>query len=724
MLDSKQTLYSTGTVSQLEAALKKLESLYASYDYLKITLASPKRIRSWAQKILPTGRIVGEVSSADTLNYKDYKPELGGLFCPIIFGPTEDWKCRCGKYNGFLINKVCEKCFVELIESRVRRYRMGYIELANPVVHLWYLRGLPNYLRLLLRSFDEREDLFITQIDAGKLEQRHLELLVYYRDAWVPPSLRKFAVSEKKEISEDEFDDFRLYEQALNTDFQVFSEGSKYFKVKKSHGTEIIKTALENLDLNLKNQIKKDRSLITGLTYRLTDKFYNIEKILDYKTSGVDRSIVKRIRILESFVLTKTNPSWMMLTTLPILPPTLRPLLELENELLVSSDLNELYRLIIYRNANLWRALKAGEDMMYSQGRQILQEAVDCLIDNSRVPAERQQTLKTSLNDKPLVALTEILEGKEGRFRQTLLGKRVDYSGRSVIVVGPQLRLNQCGLPYEMGAELFRPFLVNALFKTVLQNSNQNVKLAHKMIKENEPFVVRLMIQLSQKYSILLNRAPTLHRFGIQAFDPVIILGQAIQLHPLVCTGFNADFDGDQMAVHLPLYDESQLEVKMMMRPSSNVLSPSNGEVILKPSQDMVIGCYYLTMMVHQQKQWIQRWFGSENHALSAFYQKKLNIHSNVLVRYSLKSFKIKVEMGKIKFFETVTGLSTNDKEISISKIYQLGDLYKKYFLITNIGVFIAHTKTKNEYELTDLFLETTPGRLIFSINFKNAIKV
>ena len=433
-----------------------------------------------------------------------------------------------------------------------------------------------------------------------------------------------------------------------------------------------------------------------------------------------DKNKIRQIRILESFLATKTNPSWMVLTSLPVLPPNLRPLLELENGRLIAADVNEIYRLIITRNQRLFDFMYhfVAPDLITIHSRRLLQESVDSLIDNAKLKKDK----KFCLNNKPLKSLTEILEGKQGRFRQSLLGKRVDYSGRSVIVVGPNLRLNQCGLPYEMATELFQPFLINELLKTKIKIPSHNTKLAHLIIRKNKPFIWTLLTKLTKKYTVLLNRAPTLHRFGIQAFDPVMVLGKAVHLHPLVCTGFNADFDGDQMAVHLPLYEASQLEAKTMMRPSYNVISPSNGDVILKPTQDMVIGCYYLTLMISQKKSILQKWFANEHDALLAFHNKKLTLHTPILVRYTLNDFKIEVINKKLKFIDTLSYLNINEREIKVHKIFQLGTSIQKYYLLTNIGIVIARYVNKNDYILTDLFLETTPGRLIFSLNFKQSI--
>jgi DNA-directed RNA polymerase subunit beta' len=719
-------------ILELEKTLLQLENLHASFDYLRVTIASPKRIKNWSERILPTGEIVGEVLKPETINFRTHQPEINGLFCEKIFGPIKNWKCKCGKYNGFVLDKICDECNVEIIEARVRRYRMGYIDLTCPITHLWYLKGIPNYLRILLNCIDEK----ITLSD--------IEQVVYFREGEriIDPEnpLFPFFKSPRTEREKNEL------EQILNPNFQVQEteeeESFPYFdttskktgnmkKIRakfgttkeaeykrsismkanlppKRRGSEIIRAALDAINIPL--AIKKSRALINNLSLRTLNTTYT-----------PDKSLVRRIRILESFLATRTDPAWMVLTTLPVLPPNLRPLLELESGRLVAADINEIYRLIITRNQRLFDFLYSytAPDLITVHGRKLLQEGIDSLIDNARLSKEKT----FCLNNKALKSLTEILEGKQGRFRQSLLGKRVDYSGRSVIIVGPNLRLNQCGLPYEMATELFQPFLINQLLKTKIQPPSHNTKLAQIIIKKNKPFVWTLLTKLTKKYSILLNRAPTLHRFGIQAFDPVIILGQAIHLHPLVCTGFNADFDGDQMAVHLPLYEASQLEARTMMRPSYNVLSPSNGEVILKPTQDMVIGCYYLTLMITNNYYSVKKWFSNEKEALAAFYQKKVSIHTPILVRYSLGSFKIKTEHGKIKFIDNITHLNTNEREISILKIFRIGKNSEKYYLITTVGIFISRYFNENFYELTDLFLETTPGRLIFSNNFKNSIK-
>lgn len=699
---------SNENILELEKTLQKLENLHASFEYLRITIASPERIKSWAERKLPSGEIIGEVRRPETINFRTHQPEIDGLFCEKIFGPTKNWKCRCGKYNGFVLGKICEDCQVELIEARVRRYRMGYIDLSCPITHIWYLKGVPNYLRILLKSLSE------------KLKSTDIEQFVYFREGDRKIDKKcpfyPFIYPEKKQRKKELSQFFSTLD--LDEAFNIQPPGVRFetypslnnSRPQIRRGAEIIKAALESI--NIKNQIKISRGLVEDIC---------LGRINITKTDQPEKSTIRRIRILESFVATKTNPTWMILTILPVLPPNLRPLLELESGRLVAADINEIYRLVITRNQRLFDFLYhfIAPELITVHGRKLLQESVDSLIDNARLAKDKT----FCLNNKALKSLTEILEGKQGRFRQSLLGKRVDYSGRSVIVVGPSLRLNQCGLPYKMATELYQPFLINQLLKTKIQPPSHNTKLANIIIKKNKPFVWSLLVKLTQKYSILLNRAPTLHRFGIQAFDPVIILGQAIHLHPLVCTGFNADFDGDQMAVHLPLYEASQLEARTMMRPCFNVLSPSNGEVILKPTQDMVIGCYYLTLMIRNNKSLLKKWFANEKEALFAFYQKKMTIHTPILVRYSLSNFTVKTENGKMTFLDLQSNLHVNERQIFIHKIFLSGKSSEKYYLVTSLGILIGHYLNKNYYQLTDLFLETTPGRLIFSLNFKNSIK-
>ena len=679
-------MISTTELFELEKVLKKLDKLHSSFDYLRISIASPERIKSWIERILPSGERIGEILKPDTVHFRTHEPVIGGLFCEQIFGPIKNWKCSCGFYNGFIVDKVCEYCHVEIVESRVRRYRMGYIDLGCPMPHIWYLKGAPSYLTLML------------QIVNPLLKKREVEDIVYYRTRGFFPSFQED--KERKKLEEkNEFTSFLKGRKEKRPGFEI-----------ERLGGELLQAVLDsiNVPLAIKN-------------FRL---FFEQENCRTSKTTREknQKNFLRTLRILESFFATKTKLSWMILTLLPVLPPTLRPLVELENGQLVAADVNEAYRLIIVRNERLFsfRALYV-PDLIVHQERKLIQEAVDSLIDNARVGKEKRLTL----NDKPLKTLTEILEGKQGRFRQSLLGKRVDYSARSVIVVGPTLRLNQCGLPYQIGMELFKPFLIQDLLKTIFLDQSYSTKFANLILKKHKPLVWTLLTQLFQKHLVLLNRAPTLHRFGIQAFEPILVLGQAIHLHPLVCTGFNADFDGDQMAVHLPLYEASQLEIRTMMRPCFNVLSPANGEVILKPTQDMVIGCYYLTVMIQKNKQLLHKWFSTEQDALHAFYLKKLNVHTPILVRYKIDNLEFDIINNQLQIYTSKENFLFQKKEIIIHKIFPVNSLVEKFYLLTNIGIFIVHRTSLRDQKffLTDFFLETSAGRLIFTLNYKEAIQ-
>jgi DNA-directed RNA polymerase subunit beta' len=685
--------------------LKKLENLHASFDYLKLTLASPQKLKTWAQRKLPNGYKIGEISFPETINFRSNKPELGGLFCEMTFGPTKDWRCHCGGYNGFAIatmNKICEGCNVEVTEARVRRYRMGFIQLTCPVVHYWYLKSLPNYLLLLLKAY------------YPELKLSDLDQIAYFREgdrvmASDNPLYDFFEPrNEEERIFVREFVRTRpKYRRVTENSPEFFYLNNLVDTTRK--GSEIIKAALEAIDLP--SEIERSRNLADEFTIH-----YSLGA--SKKRKLPDNIHLKRIRILESFLSTQTSPGWMVLSILSILPPSLRPLVELETGKLATADLNELYRLIIIRNNRIFEFIYDYEAPSFTtyHGRKLLQDSVDALIDNGRLPKNRM----LYINDKPLKSLTEILEGKQGRFRQSLLGKRVDYSGRSVIVVNPLLRLNQCGLPFEMAVELFQPFLVNEYLTEIIQPPSHNLKLARRYIRKRKKFLWRLVETVSRKLSILLNRAPTLHRFGIQAFDPVVILGQAIQLHPLVCAGFNADFDGDQMAVHLPLYESSQVEAKTIMRPSGNILSPANGEVILKPTQDMVIGCYYLTFLLKKNQNLSKHWFSSEQEALACLYQKRIGLHTPILVRYFLNDFEIQIEKDQLKLSSKPLR-SLTAQPLQLYKSFQKNE-YEFYFL-TNLGIAVAKLYEPNAFEITCLFFETTPGRLLFVQNLQNVFQ-
>lgn len=674
---------------KLKKDLMKLDALSNSFDFVRLGLASPEKIMKWATRTAPNGRLIGEVSRAETINFRTHKAEFGGLFCERIFGPTKDWRCYCGKFNGIVPEKICDVCLVELIEARVRRYRMGYITLACPIGHFWYSRGVPNYLTLILKVIPEYMTKKVATKEPIRISRYDVEEILYffYEDKEGAPldkehPLYKYCFKNYQEFSETEEEEWF---------WQAFRSYDPYVR-----GAEIIKQALDSIDLS---------KTITAIR----------SKIIKLRSA-------RPLRILENFLATNSKLSWMILTILPVLPPNLRPLVELENGKLVAADANEMYRVILYRNERLQYSLKkiSIPVMIVSQSRRMLQEGVDSLIDNGRV----SQSKVFTINDRPLKSLTETLEGKQGRFRQTLLGKRVDYSGRSVIIAGPHLRLNQCGLPYDMAVDLFRPHLINFLLKTKIKPPSYKIDLANLIIRKNKLFIWRLLEELMRKKVILLNRAPTLHKFGIQSFNPVLILGQAIQLHPLVCTGFNADFDGDQMAVHLPLSERSQLESSLLMRPSNNILSPCNGEVILKPSQDMVIGSYYLSLMIKDHKKNILRYFASEDHAIAAFYSKRLALHENIFIKYELSNEKVEVFNKEIKILQSITSLS--DQKIQILKVLRFNQKLQKLYILTNIGIIIAYSnsRTSANYQLKDLYLETTVGRILFSTNIKSLFNI
>ena len=532
-----------------------------NFDYIKINLASPKRITEWGQRTLPDGQTIGEVRKPETINYRTFKPEMDGLFCEKIFGPVKNWECHCGKYKRVEPHKllICERCGVEVTEARVRRHRMGYIKLISPVTHVWYLKGIPSYLSLLL-----------------KCKLRTLEEIIYFN---------KYLVLDETNFKNVENNiknnlDFENYLQFSETDTTNFKNS------KAKIGADAIKYLLEKIDL--KKEIIRNR-----LSLQILNQNHKLFEEVNPDTGSVtiekSEKIIKRIRLIENFLATNSNPVWMILTIIPVIPPGLRPMVQLDGGRFATSDLNELYRRVITRNNRLARLLKIyAPAIIVHNEKRMLQEAIDALIDNGK-----RGRKALGANNRALKSLSDIIEGKRGRFRQNLLGKRVDYSGRSVIIVGPSLKLNQCGLPHEIALELFQPFIIHQLINNGLAS---NMKLAKKLIQTGEPIICTILENILGHHTVLLNRAPTLHKLGIQAFEPILVAGRAIQLHPLVCTAFNADFDGDQMAIHVPLSIEAQAEAKKLMLAPNNFLSPATGEPIILPSQDMVLGCYYLTV--------------------------------------------------------------------------------------------------------------------------------
>lgn len=536
-----------------------------NFDAIKISLASPEKIREWSR---------GEVKKPETINYRTLKPEKDGLFCEKIFGPTKDWECHCGKYKKVKYKGVvCDKCGVEVTKAKVRRERMGHIELAAPVSHIWYFKGVPSRMGLIL-----------------DMTPRNLEKVLYFA-AYVVIDPGDVPNLEKKQIlSEKEYRELK----------------EKYGdRFKAGMGAEAIKELLKEIDLDkLAQELRQELETATG------------QKKL---------KIIKRLEVVEAFRKSGNRPEWMILDVIPVIPPELRPMVQLDGGRFATSDLNDLYRRVINRNNRLKKLMDLGApDIIIRNEKRMLQEAVDALIDNGR----RGRPV-TGPGNRPLKSLSDMLKGKQGRFRQNLLGKRVDYSGRSVIVVGPELKIYQCGLPKEMALELFKPFVMKKLVEKGICN---NIKNAKKAVERQRSEVWDILEEVIKDHPVLLNRAPTLHRLGIQAFEPVLVEGRAIRLHPLVCTAYNADFDGDQMAVHVPLSAEAQAEARFLMLSANNLLKPADGKPIVVPTQDMVLGIYYLTLEKKGDKG-EGMIFSSEEEALLAYEHKVVGLHARIKVK-------------------------------------------------------------------------------------------
>ena len=627
------------------------------FDYIKIKLASPFRILQWANRKLPNGQFVGEVQKSETINYRTFKPEMDGLFCERIFGPSKSLECACGKYKRVRYEGlICERCGVELTESRVRRHRMGYINLIYPVTHVWYINSRPNFIALLLEVEESEKQLQTTYTGHSEIcknkKCKGLKLTPStIIDLWDERIKRIKLASLAYFIAEDEISfyglhwDLQQYRRSRELGYSGYPlkpypkpqnrryNTPKYLLRSTPNfliGAPLIKRELEKL--NLKSEIFRTRSFVLICTKVLNkeDEFYNESKWFrkweQQRIYKIREQAIKRIRILENLIGTGSRPSWMILSILPVIPPALRPMIQLEGGRFATSDLNELYRRIITRNNRLLRLLEIdAPQLIIRNEKRLLQEAVDTLIDNGK-----RGKIALSANNRPLKSLSDIIKGKHGRFRQNLLGKRVDYSGRSVIVVGPSLKLNQCGLPYEMAIELFQPFIIRELINQGLAN---NMKIAKNLIQQNELIVEPVLEKILANHPIFLNRAPTLHRLGIQAFEPILIVGRAIKLHPLVCSAFNADFDGDQMAVHIPLSVNAQAECYMLMLAPYNFLSPASGEPIIMPSQDMVLGCYYLTVNNIKGLLGSTHYFANLNDVILAYEQNQIEIHSSIWVR-------------------------------------------------------------------------------------------
>ena len=562
-----------------------------NFDAIQIGLASPEQVRKWSR---------GEVKKPETINYRTLKPERDGLFCERIFGPMKDWECHCGKYKRVRYKGiVCDRCGVEVTKAKVRRERMGHIELAAPVSHIWYFKGIPSRMGLIL-----------------DMSPRALEKILYFAsyvviDPKETPLLKKQLLNEKE------------YREAAD------KYGEESFVA--GMGAEAVKQLLGEIDLEAQSiELKEELKQSTGQ-----------KKV----------RIIRRLEVIESFKKSGNDPKWMIIDVIPVIPPDLRPMVQLDGGRFATSDLNDLYRRVINRNNRLKKLLDLGApDIIVRNEKRMLQEAVDALVDNGR-----RGRAVTGPGNRPLKSLSDMLKGKQGRFRQNLLGKRVDYSGRSVIVVGPELKMYQCGLPKEMALELFKPFVMKKLVEDGIAH---NIKSAKRMVERVMPQVWDVLEEVIADHPVLLNRAPTLHRLGIQAFQPVLVEGRAIKLHPLVCTAYNADFDGDQMAVHVPLSVEAQAEARFLMLAAGNILKPSDGKPVCVPTQDMVLGSYYLTIDKDQEKE--EKYFCSKEEAIMAYELKEIGVHDKIHVKLFKtvdgieKTGIIKTTVGKLIFNESI----------------------------------------------------------------------
>ena len=615
-----------------------------SFDAIKIGLASPEKIREWSH---------GEVKKPETINYRTLKPEKDGLFCERIFGPSKDWECHCGKYKKIRYKGVvCDRCGVEVTKSSVRRERMGHIELAAPVSHIWYFKGIPSRMGLML-----------------DLSPRVLEKVLYFAN-YIVLDAGDTNLMYKQVLTEKEYQEAR---EAYGDTFRV------------GMGAEAIKELLEAIDMD-----KESAELQAALA----------------ESSGQKRArIVKRLEVVEAFRESGNKPEWMIMTVIPVIPPDIRPMVQLDGGRFATSDLNDLYRRIINRNNRLKRLLELGApDIIVRNEKRMLQESVDALIDNGR----RGRPV-TGPGNRPLKSLSDMLKGKSGRFRQNLLGKRVDYSGRSVIVVGPELKIYQCGLPQEMAIELFKPFVMKEL---VANGTSHNIKNAKKMVERLEPQVWDVLEQVIKEHPVMLNRAPTLHRLGIQAFEPILVQGKAIKLHPLVCTAFNADFDGDQMAVHLPLSVEAQAECRFLLLSPNNLLKPSDGGPVAVPSQDMVLGIYYLT----QERPGAKgegKFFKSVNDAILAYENQVITLQTKIHVRVTKtmpdgteKTGTVSSTLGRFIFNEILpqdlgfVDRSNHDNDLALEVDFHVGKKGLKQILQKVIN---THGATKTAEVLDDI---------------------
>nr|QYH45157.1 RNA polymerase beta' subunit [Ottelia fischeri] len=666
------------------------------HQQLRIGPVSPEQISSWANKILPNGEVVGEVTKPYTFHYKTNKPEKDGLFCERIFGPIKSGICACGNYRVIGAEKedtkFCEQCGVEFVDSRIRRYQMGYIKLACPVTHVWYLKRLPSYIANLLDK-----------------PLKELEGLVYCDFSFARPITKKPTFLRLRGLFEYEIQSWKYSIPLFFT-----TQGFETFRNREiSTGAGAIREQLADLDL----RIIIDNSLVEWK--ELGDEESTGNEWEDRKIRRRKDFLVRRMELAKHFIRTNVEPEWMVLCLLPVLPPELRPIIQIDGGKLMSSDINELYRRVIYRNNTLTDLLTTsrstpGELVMCQE--KLVQEAVDTLLDNGI----RGQPMRDGHN-KVYKSFSDVIEGKEGRFRETLLGKRVDYSGRSVIVVGPSLSLHQCGLPREIAIELFQTFVIRGLIR---QHIASNIGIAKSKIREKEPIVWEILQEVMQGHPVLLNRAPTLHRLGIQAFQPILVEGRAICLHPLVCKGFNADFDGDQMAVHVPLSLEAQAEARLLMFSHMNLLSPAIGDPISVPTQDMLIGLYVLTIgnrrgiRANRYNTWNCRnyqnkivdnnnykytkekepYFSGSYDALGAYRRKRINLDSPLWLRWRLD--------------QRVIGSKEVPIEVQYESLGTYHEIYGNYLIVRSI-----------KKEICCIYIRTTVGHISFYREIEEAIQ-
>nr|UVF37093.1 RNA polymerase beta' subunit [Phlomis fruticosa] len=664
------------------------------HQQLRIGLVSPQQISAWATKILPNGEIVGEVTKPYTFHYKTNKPEKGGLFCERIFGPIKSGICACGNYRVIGDEKedpkFCEQCGVEFVDSRIRRYQMGYIKLACPVTHVWYLKRLPSYIANLLDK-----------------PLKELEGLVYCDFSFARPITKKPTFLRLRGLFEYEIQSWKYSIPLFFT-----TQGFDTFRNREiSTGASAIREQLADLDLRtiLHNSLVEWKELgeegPTGNEWE------------DRKVGRRKDFLLRRMELAKHFLRTNIEPEWMVLCLLPVLPPELRPIIQIDGGKLMSSDINELYRRVIYRNNTLTDLLTTsrstpGELVMCQE--KLVQEAVDTLLDNGI----RGQPTRDGHN-KAYKSFSDVIEGKEGRFRETLLGKRVDYSGRSVIVVGPSLSLHRCGLPREIAIELFQTFVIRGLIR---QHLASNIGVAKSKIREKEPIVWEILQEVMQGHPVLLNRAPTLHKLGIQAFQPILVEGRAICLHPLVCKGFNADFDGDQMAVHVPLSLEAQAEARLLMFSHMNLLSPAIGDPISVPTQDMLIGLYVLTsgnrrgICINRYNPWNLKnyqnkrsdnnkykytkepFFSNSYDAIGAYRQKRINLDSPLWLRWRLD--------------QRVIASRETPIEVHYESLGNYYEIYGHYLILRSI-----------KKEILFLYIRTTVGHISLYREIEEAIQ-